>query len=323
MRAEFHERFTYTLVEVYFRATTLGFGITSMASNGHQRSGDLRYRTRRRGVTLKKWIVLALAAVLALGLVGCGNTSEPAATGTEPAAEELTGSINVEGSDTMVNLGQAWAEVFQTENPGVMISLKGGGSGTGIAALINGTVDFANASRQMKDEEIDRGPGQGRRAGRDRGRQGRIAVVVNPANTVTALTLDQLGKIYRGEITNWKDVGGADKAIVLLSRDSSSGTYEYFKEEVVGKDERTRVRQGGEAPSVHASHRGRDQGQPGRHRLHRPGLRHPGRQGARDRRDGGVARDRARRQPTCSPAASTCTATASRPTFRRPTSTGF
>ncbi len=185
---------------------------------------------------MKKWIVLALAAVLALGLVGCGNTSEPAATGTEPAAAELTGSINVEGSDTMVNLGQAWAEVFQTENPGVMISLKGGGSGTGIAALINGTVDFANASRQMKPEEITEAQGKGVEPVETEVAKDGIAVVVNPANTVTALTMDQLGKIYRGEITNWKDVGGADKAIVLLSRDSSSGTYEYFKEEVVGKE---------------------------------------------------------------------------------------
>jgi phosphate transport system substrate-binding protein len=181
--------------------------------------------------------VLVLAAVLAFGLVGCGGTSEPAATGTEPAAEELTGSINVEGSDTMVNLGQAWAEVFQTENPGVMVSLKGGGSGTGIAALINGTVDFANASRQMKPEEITEAQGKGVEPVETEVAKDAIAVVVNPANPVTALTIDQLGKIYRGEITNWKDVGGPDKAIVLLSRDSSSGTYEYFKEEVVAKDD--------------------------------------------------------------------------------------
>lgn len=180
----------------------------------------------------KKWLALALAAVVAFALVGCGGGT----AAEEPAGEELTGSINVEGSDTMVNLGQAWAEVFQTENPGVMIAIKGGGSGTGIAALINGTVDFANASRQMKDEEKADAEAKGITPFEIEVAKDGIAVVANPANGVTGLTLDQLGKIYRGEFTNWKDVGGADAPIVLLSRDSSSGTYEYFKEEVVGED---------------------------------------------------------------------------------------
>lgn len=186
---------------------------------------------------MKKWIVLALAAVLALGLVGCGpaETTEPATEETTEA--ELTGALSIEGSDTIVNLGQAWAEVFQTENPGVMISIKGGGSGTGIAALINGTVDFANASREMKDEEIAEAQGKGIDPVEHEVAKDAIAVIVNSGNPVTALTLDQLAQIYRGEITNWKDVGGPDKAIVLLSRDSSSGTYEYFKEAVVAKDD--------------------------------------------------------------------------------------
>jgi phosphate transport system substrate-binding protein len=115
----------------------------------------------------------------------------------------------------------------------VDISVQGGGSGTGIAALINGTVDFANASREMKDEEKAELEAKGGTAVETAVAIDGIAVVVNPANGVDALTMDQLGKIFRGEITNWKDVGGADKAIVLLSRDSSSGTYEYFKEAVV------------------------------------------------------------------------------------------
>lgn len=185
---------------------------------------------------MKKWIALSLTAVLAFALVGCGQP-KAADSGAEPGAEtELTGSISVEGSDTMVNLGQAWAEVFMTENPGVMISITGGGSGTGIAALTNGTVDFANASREMKDEEITEAQGKGIEPVEHEVAKDAIAVITNPDNPVTALTLDQLGKIYRGEISNWKDVGGPDKKIVLLSRDSSSGTYEYFKEEVVGKE---------------------------------------------------------------------------------------
>lgn len=184
-----------------------------------------------------KWLALALAVVLALALVGCGgNDTAESSDGDQPAGEELTGSINVEGSDTMVNVAQAWAEGFQTENPGVMVSIKGGGSGTGIAALINGTVDFANASREMKDEETVQAEDKGIAPVETEVAKDGIGVVVHPDNGVTGLSIDQLGKIYRGEITNWKEVGGADAAIVLLSRDSSSGTYEYFKEEVVGKE---------------------------------------------------------------------------------------
>lgn len=186
---------------------------------------------------LKKWLALMVAATLAVALVGCGGSAATDDDGQPSEGSELTGSIDVEGSDTLVNVAQAWAEAFQTDNPGVMISVKGGGSGTGIAALINGTVDFANASRQIKDEEVAEAEGNGVDPVEHQVAVDGIGVIVNPANTVTGLTMDQLGKIYRGEIVNWKDVGGADAAIVLLSRDSSSGTYEYFKEEVVAADD--------------------------------------------------------------------------------------
>lgn len=195
------------------------------------------------GLKLKanKWLALMLVAVLALGavgLAGCGASDETTdGTTTEGSAEELTGSINVEGSDTMVNLGQAWAEKFMEANPGVMLSVKGGGSGTGAAALINGTVDFANMSRAIKDEEKTEAEANSVTPVEYQVAIDGIAVVVNPANGVTGLSMADLGKIYRGEITNWKDVGGADQAIVLLSRDSSSGTYEYFKEEVVAAED--------------------------------------------------------------------------------------
>ena len=187
----------------------------------------------------KQWLALGLAAVLALsmfGVAGCGSdeAEEPAESGQEGSA--LSGSLNVEGSDTMVNLSNSWAEAFMTENPDVMIAVKGGGSGNGIAALINGTVDFANASREIKDEEVTEAEGKGIDPVETAVASDGIAVIVHPDNPVTGLTLDQLGKIYRGEITNWKDVGGPDETIAILSRDSSSGTYEYFKEEVVGDD---------------------------------------------------------------------------------------
>ncbi|TLM77130.1 MAG: PstS family phosphate ABC transporter substrate-binding protein [Actinobacteria bacterium] len=182
-----------------------------------------------------KLVMLGLAAVMTAGAFAAAGC-KPATT---PAAEEkpaLSGSITVEGSDTMVNLAQAWAEKFQEANPGVMVSVKGGGSGNGIAALINGTVDFADASRGMKDEEKTQATAAGVTPVEAAVALDGICVVVNPANGVTNLSVEQLGKIYRGEITNWKDAGGADKAIVLLGRDTSSGTYEYFKEEVVGKE---------------------------------------------------------------------------------------
>ena len=188
-------------------------------------------------VKSKKWLAIALAAVLAFALVGCGNgdASEPA-EGNASAGEELTGSINIEGSDTMVNLGQAWAETFQNDNPGVMISIKGGGSGTGIAALINGTIDLALSSREIKEEEVADAQDRDIDPFEIEVATDGIAVVAHPDNQLAGLTMDQLGQIYRGEITNWSEVGGTDGQIVLLSRDSASGTYEFFKEAVVGKD---------------------------------------------------------------------------------------
>lgn len=180
-----------------------------------------------------KVFALSLVLVAALAVAGCGASET-----TDGASEagELTGSITVQGSDTMVNLSQAWAEAFQADNAGVSISVNGGGSGTGIASLINGTVDFANASREMKDEEVGQAESAGVEPVEIEVAKDGIVVLVNPENGVGDLSIEQIGQIYRGEITNWKDVGGVDKSIVLLGRDTSSGTYEYFKEEVVGKD---------------------------------------------------------------------------------------
>jgi len=177
--------------------------------------------------------MLLLAGVVVAG--GCA--SETSSGGTEGAiGTELEGSITIQGSDTMLNVASAWSDAFMDENPGVDISVQGGGSGTGIASLINGTVDAANASREIKDEEVASAEANGVDPVEHKVAIDGIAVVLNPGNGVTDLTMDQLGQIFRGEITNWKDVGGADAEIVLLSRDSSSGTYEYFKETVVGKD---------------------------------------------------------------------------------------
>jgi phosphate transport system substrate-binding protein len=144
-----------------------------------------------------------------------------------------TNTVENMGSDTLVNLALAWAETYMGRYPDVRISVTGGGSGTGIAALINGTADVANASRAMKEEEL--------KAARENGvtpqeftvARDAIAVVVHPSNPVDGLTLRQISDIYTGRFTNWSQVGGEDRPIVRLSRESNSGTYVYFLENVI------------------------------------------------------------------------------------------
>ncbi len=133
----------------------------------------------------------------------------------------------------MVNLALAWAEAYQADYPQTSISVTGGGSGTGIAALINGTVDIANASRAIKDEEITQAQANGVDPVEYVVALDAIAVIVNPSNPVEHLSLPQLSAMYRGQITNWQQVGGEDRPIVLLSRETNSGTHVYFLEQVV------------------------------------------------------------------------------------------
>ncbi len=191
----------------------------------------------------KKLFAAGLVSVLLVGavaLTGCSPAVEEETAegpGTTGETTELEGTIDIQGSDTMLNISTAWTEAFMDENPGVDIAVQGGGSGTGIASMINGTVDLANASREMKDEEIEEAEGKGITPVEHKVAIDGIAVVVNPGNGVGDLTMAQLGEIFRGEKTNWKDFGGDDLEIVILSRDSSSGTYEYFKEEVVAAED--------------------------------------------------------------------------------------
>lgn len=175
-------------------------------------------------------VTLALAGLMALALVGCGPAEKPS------EGKGVAGGVTVEGSDTLVKMSASWAEEVTTEHPDLMVSVKGGGSGVGIAALVNGTVDFANASREIKDSEVEEIKATGKEVTEHAVARDGIAIIVNPGNAVSSLTEQQLHDIYVGKITNWKDVGGADKAIVVVSRDSASGTYEFFKEAIVGKD---------------------------------------------------------------------------------------
>lgn len=142
-------------------------------------------------------------------------------------------AIQNKGSDTLVNIALAWAETYRQVRPDISIAVTGGGSGTGIAALMNGTVDIANASREMKEEEIAIAGANGVEPHEFVVAIDALAVIVHPDNPVERLTLPQLAGIYTGRITNWSQVGGFDAEIVLLSRESNSGTHVYFLEEVV------------------------------------------------------------------------------------------
>lgn len=133
----------------------------------------------------------------------------------------------------MVNLALAWAEQYQEIHPEVRLSVTGGGTGTGIAALINGSVDLANASRAIKPEEFEQAKQAGFMPVEFTVARDAIAIIVNPANPVSQLTLEQISQIYRGNIKNWKELGGEDRPIVSLSRETNSGTHVYFLETVV------------------------------------------------------------------------------------------
>jgi phosphate transport system substrate-binding protein len=171
----------------------------------------------------KRWVLpvvlFSLAAFLALG--GCSRQSQQA------------NAIQIKGSDTMVNLGQAWAEAYMKANPKVSVAVTGGGSGTGIAALLSNTCDIAELSRELKPEEIARAKQKGFQPKQITVALDGLAVVVHPANPLSRLTMDQLAAIFSGSVRNWKEVGGSDLPIVVLSREVNSGTHVYFKEHVL------------------------------------------------------------------------------------------
>ena len=150
-----------------------------------------------------------------------------------PAPERIT----VKGSDTMVILAQKWAEVYMKSNPDAAIQVTGGGSGTGISALINGATDIAISSRKMKRTEMDKLKSRYNTLGVEIAcAKDGITIYLHPSNKVKELSIKQLGGIFKGEIKNWKEVGGADQTIKLYGRENSSGTYVFFQENVVKGD---------------------------------------------------------------------------------------
>lgn len=172
-----------------------------------------------------------IVGILALLLTACGATDEAIAADQQDGGPVR--SIQNKGSDTLVNIALAWAETYRTVEPDVDIAVTGGGSGTGIAALINGTVDIANASRPMKDNEIEDARSNGIEPVEHVVAIDALAVILHPENPVSQLTIEQLSDVFTGRITNWKELGGDDAPIVIVSRETNSGTHVYFLEEVV------------------------------------------------------------------------------------------
>ena len=173
--------------------------------------------------------ILIIFLLFSFILISCGSADSSAETVVDAPAQY----IENKGSDTIVNLALAWAEAYQAEHAEVRISVTGGGSGTGIAALVNGTVDIANASRKIKDEETTEAQANGVDPVEHIIARDAIAVIVNPNNPVSQLTLQQISDIYSGKFTNWQEVGGEDRPIVKLSRETNSGTHVYFLETVL------------------------------------------------------------------------------------------
>ncbi len=169
---------------------------------------------------MKKLAILLVGLILLSSLVFAGK------------------NVTLKGSDTLLILGQRWAEIYMKENPGTVVQVTGGGSGVGIAALINGTTDIAQASRPMKDKEKDkmlekRGIGPEEIPVALDG----ITVYVNEKNKVEKLTFAQLKGIFQAKIKNWKEIGGQDATIVLYGRENSSGTHVFFKENVLNNED--------------------------------------------------------------------------------------
>ncbi|WP_235832056.1 phosphate ABC transporter substrate-binding protein [Flavobacterium ranwuense] len=181
-------------------------------------------------MTIKTKLFLMLPLI---GMLSCGKAKNED-KGTEDKATAAT-SVTIKGSDTVLPLAQKEAEEMMKTNPEVSVTIVGGGTGVGVTALLDGTTDIAMASRDLKTEEKLKFSEAKKEIEKVTVAFDALAIIVNPANKVGQLTREQLEKIYTGEIKNWKEVGGEDAKIVAYSRESSSGTYEFFKEEVMDK----------------------------------------------------------------------------------------
>ena len=187
---------------------------------------------------MKKIIALVLTALLALSLVACGSeTKTDDADKTEDkTSTELTGTVSTDGSTSMEKVIGALSESFMAQNGGVTVNYNPTGSGSGITAVQGGTCDIGLSSRALKDEEKSAGLKETVLA------YDGIAIIVHPDNPVSDLSVEQIAKLYTGEITNWKDVGGNDAEVVLIGREAASGTRDGF-ESITGTKDKCQYRQ--------------------------------------------------------------------------------
>lgn len=175
-------------------------------------------------------VFFQLSIIILILMSGCSRQS--AQVQGQDSSSTVSTIVN-KGSDTLVNLALAWAEEYHQLHPNVEISVTGGGSGTGIAALINKTVDIANVSREITPGEVEQAKSNGVTPVEHVVARDAIAIIVNPANPVSQLSIQQLSDIYSGKISNWDEVGGEHRIIVRLSRETNSGTHVFFLENVI------------------------------------------------------------------------------------------
>jgi phosphate transport system substrate-binding protein len=172
-------------------------------------------------MNIKKWLTAGLAVLSLVFAPSAGLAQKQK-------------MLQIKGSDTLVNLVQILAEEYMAKNPGSAIAVTGGGSGTGITAIINQTCDIADHSREWKQSEIDQAWEKGVRPRFFAIAVDGLSIIVNEKNTIDRLTMAEVGSLYRGEIKNWKALGGPDKAVSLYGRQSNSGTYVFMQEHVMG-----------------------------------------------------------------------------------------
>jgi len=173
-------------------------------------------------------LAVLMLVLLAFAAAGCSKKDKQ--------NSENKKSVTIKGSDTMVHLMSTLAEAFMKKDPNAQVSVTGGGSGTGIAALLNGTTDICASSRDMQQKEKDQAKEKNINPVEKTIAFDGIAIVVHPENPVKELTLDQIKKIYTGAYKNWKELGGPDQPLTVLSRESNSGTYVFFQEHVLNKE---------------------------------------------------------------------------------------
>jgi len=210
---------TFSILIPWLDVSVLWLIVISLRINGENMENKMKY------------LAFGVVAIIILAAVGAFVLTQNDDDGEN---DEIV--ISQKGSDTMLELCQIWAEQYMENNTNAEVEVSGGGSGTGISALINGEVDIAQASRAMKQSEKDSAEDAGFTPVEFKVAIDGIAIITNDDNTVTSLTMEQLEGIYNGTYTNWNQVGGANQAITLYGRQSSSGTYVYFQEEVLGNE---------------------------------------------------------------------------------------